>query len=138
MALIDKIKAQEGFRSHPYKDSVGKLTIGYGFNIDATGPGLAEDECAAVLQIKIGKVESALNVALPWAIKLDDKRYEVLVNMSYNMGLAGLLQFHRMLAMIEAGNYEGAAAAGLESLWAKQVGKRAADLMEQLKTGVEA
>lgn len=138
MALIDKVKAQEGFRSHPYTDSVGKLTIGYGFNIAPDGPGLAEDEATAVLEIKLTKVRGELLKALPWFNALEFVRGDVLVDMAYNMGVVGLLGFHRMLTMVEAGNYEGAAQAGLESKWAIQVGQRAKDLMEQLRTGVES
>lgn len=137
MSLIDQIKRQEGFRSHPYTDTEGKLTIGYGFNIAPDGPGLSEDECDAVLAIKLTKTARALALVWPHLERMDQPRASVLVNMTYNMGVAGLMGFHRMLAMIEAGNYEGAAAAGLESKWATQVGQRAVDLMEQLKTGVE-
>ena len=137
MALIDRVKKNEGFKSHPYTDSVGKLTIGYGFNIAPDGDGLAEDESEAVLKIKLAKTAAAVVKALPWTNKLDEVRFEVLVEMAYNMGVAGLLGFHRMLAMAEAGNFEGAAAAGLESKWATQVGDRAKVLMEILRTGVE-
>lgn len=137
MALIDKVKAQEGFKSHPYTDSVGKLTIGYGFNIAPDGPGLTAEECSYVLTIRLTKVHADVFNALPWFRGLNTARADVLVDMAYNMGLNGLLGFHRMLAMAEVGNYEGAAAAGLESKWATQVGQRAKDLMEQLRTGVE-
>ena len=32
--LKNDIKRHEGFRSKPYKDTVGKTTIGYGRNLD--------------------------------------------------------------------------------------------------------
>jgi len=38
VALIDRIKHEEGFKSHPYKDAVGKLTIGYGSTLHQTVP----------------------------------------------------------------------------------------------------
>lgn len=139
MSLFERVKASEGFRSHPYKDSRGVLTIGYGFNVDDTGPGLEADECDEVLRLKLTKMGLAVTKALPWADgnKLGPARFEVLVEMAYNLGLTGLLGFHRMLAMIEAGNFEGAAAVGLESKWAEQVGQRAKTLMEILRTGVD-
>ena len=34
MDIIQSIINDEGFRSRPYKDTAGKLTIGYGLNID--------------------------------------------------------------------------------------------------------
>lgn len=138
MALIDRVSKEEGYKSHPYKDSLGILTIGLGFNIDVSGPGLTLEECKAVLTIRLAHLRADVALALPWTDKLDEVRFDVLEDMAYNMGLKRLLGFHRMLAMVEAGNFEGAAAAGLESKWATQVGQRAKDLMEQLRTGVES
>lgn len=135
--LIDRIKQEEGFRSHPYKDSRGILTLGYGFNIDPSGPGLSEEESSAVLQIKLNKVKEALLVALPWTSSLDSVRFDVLQDMAYNMGLAGLLQFKNTLAMVKAGNYSGAAAGMLQSRWAQQVGQRAVNLAKMMESGVE-
>jgi len=91
-----------------------------------------------VLKLKLTKVGLAVAKALPWADdnRLGPARFEVLVDMAYNMGIHGLLGFHRMLAMAEAGNFEGSAAAGLESKWATETGQRAKDLMEQWRTGV--
>ena len=32
--LIERVKKHEGFETKPYKDTVGKLTIGYGRNLE--------------------------------------------------------------------------------------------------------
>jgi lysozyme len=135
--LIDRLKKEEGFKSHPYKDSVGLLTIGYGFNIDPSGPGLAEDESEAVLQIKVNKVKAALVLALPWTTELDGARFDVLLDMAYNLGLTGLLQFKNTLEMVKVGNYKGAAVGMLQSRWAQQVGQRALNLAKQMESGIE-
>lgn len=62
----------------------------------------------------------------------------VLLNMAFNLGLAGLLKFKKMLAAVEAGNYPLAAAEMRNSLWAKQVKGRAVELEDQMRTGVMA
>lgn len=62
-------------------------------------------------------------------------RLAVLENMTFNLGIAGLLKFKRTLTMIQAENYDGAAQAMLESKWADQVGARAQRLSQQLATG---
>lgn len=149
MLLLDRLTHEEGFRSHPYDDATsepwkngqtikGKLTIGYGFNIDTSGPGLTEEEAQAVLQIRLGHLRATLASSLPWTSTLDEVRFDVLEDMAYNMGIQGLLGFHRMLTMLEAGNYEGAAQAGLESAWAGEEPDRSHALMEQLRTGLES
>lgn len=135
--LIDRVAHEEGFKSHPYKDSRGILTIGHGFNIDASGPGLAEDESLAVLRIKLAKVKAAILAAMPWTSQLDPIRFDVLEDMAYNMGLVGLMKFVNTLAMVKAGNYKGAAAGMLNSAWAQQVGKRAVSLARQMESGIE-
>ena len=134
MALIDRIKQEEGFRSKPYKDSVGVLTIGYGTNLDE---GIDDVEATFLLQHRLDRTADAVEKAIPWVVDLDKVRFEVLVDMAYNMGVAGLMQFHRTLAMVEAKNFDGAASAMLESKWAAEVGHRAVALSEMMRTGVE-
>ena len=34
IGIFDQLKRDEGLRLTPYQDSVGKLTIGYGRNLD--------------------------------------------------------------------------------------------------------
>lgn len=137
MPLLERIAREEGFRSHPYKDSRGFLTIGHGFNIDPSGPGLAEDESLLVLNLKLQKVRAALVKALPWTKELDIPRFDVLTDMAYNMGLPTLLKFKNTLSLIKEGKYEEAAKEMLESNWAKQVGERASNLAQIMKTGVD-
>ena len=72
---------------------------------------------------------------MPWARALSPERQAVLVNMAFNLGIAGLLAFKRMLAACERGEYAAAAREMLDSVWAKQVGARAVRLAEQMRTG---
>src|SRR5262245_2874706 len=133
MDLVEQLKRDEGLRLTPYKDSVGKLTIGYGRNL--ADKGINQSEAEFMLSNDIAEVATALVKAVPWVGDLDEARRGVLENMAFNLGVAGLLRFARTLAMIEAGDYDSAADAMLESKWANQVGERALRLSEQLRTG---
>ena len=133
MGIFDQLKRDEGCRLTPYKDQVGKLTIGYGRNLDDVGISL--DEANTLLQNDVRKAVADVNQHLPWAKGLDDARLGVLINMAFNMGIAGLLQFKNTLALIEAGEFDQAADAMLESKWATQVGPRAHRLAVQMRSG---
>ena len=139
MEIIDQLKRDEGLRLEPYKDSVGVWTIGYGHNLEVGDkdipPSIKEEQASLWLLKDVANASYQLDTHLPWTKDLDEARRGVLINMAFNLGIAGLLQFHRTLTMIEAGNYKGAASAMLESKWAQQVGPRAKRLSEQMLTG---
>ena len=96
----------------------------------------AADEATAlvVLLADVARIQYRLFTDLPWIQTQPLVVQGVLVNMSFNMGAAGAEQFHHMLADVQAGNYEQAAADMGQSLWAKQVGERAERLIEQMRT----
>lgn len=123
---VSLIKQHEGFKQYPYHDSVGRLTVGWGHNLDANG--LSPAVCEFVLQEDVAQVVDQLNHALPWWSELDSHRAAVLVNMGFNLGVPGLLKFTAMLTALRAKQFDHAAQAMLDSLWAKQVGKRATEL----------
>lgn len=112
---------------------VGKMTIGIGRNI--TDVGLTDDEALLLLTNDIERVRCDLNKALPWWLKLDECRRAVLISMAFNMGITGLLKFKQTLAFIEAGKYSEASVAMLQSRWAEQVGPRANELSDMMRTG---
>jgi len=130
MINIDTIKDQliqhEGLRLKPYIDSVGKLTIGVGRNLDDVG--ISKSEAMTLLDNDIDRTIAALEAHLPAFNSLDEPRQTVLVNMAFNLGIAGLLKFHRMLTYIEEAQYIKAQEEMLSSKWAIQVGQRAKDL----------
>lgn len=136
MNITDQLMRDERFVPHAYPDSLGYLTIGYGRLIDKRrGGGLTEEESAYLLRNDINRTEAALQKELPWVTTLDDARHGALVNMSYNLGVAGLLKFRKFLAAMEAGDFKTAAAEAMDSTWAKQVGSRATRLRDQILTG---
>jgi lysozyme len=133
LRVCDQLKRDEGFRQYPYRDSRGVLTIGYGFNLESQG--LTQDECITVLHQRVWRVYLQLTDALPWVKQIDAVRQAVLLNMAYNLGVHGLLQFTVTLQNVQAGDYDAAAEAMLRSAWADQVGERARRLALQMRTG---
>jgi lysozyme len=132
--LKDQLVRDEELRLKPYTDSVGKLTIGVGRNL--SDKGISFQEAQLLLANDIADATADLQAKLPWTAALDDVRKGALLNMAFNMGLGGLLEFHDFLAKMQAGNFSGAAGAMLDSLWARQVGPRATRLSIQIQTGV--
>jgi lysozyme len=137
-ALMNRIKAQlvrhEGLRLKPYRCTAGKLTIGIGRNLDDRG--ISQKEAYAMLERDIQDCEQWLIDEIPEVyIKLDEVRQSVLLNMCFNLGIKGLLEFKNTLAFIGAGDWERAANNMLASKWAKQVGMRAIELSEMMRKG---
>lgn len=133
MSIFDQLKRDEGLRLTPYKDSVGKTTIGYGRNLDDVG--ISTDEAVYMLQGDVRRAAEDVNQHLPWAKDLADARLGVLINMAFNMGIHGLMGFKNTLALIESGDFDQAADEILKSKWAEQTGARAHRLSLQLRSG---
>lgn len=138
--IVSQLKRDEGEVLEVYLDSRGIRTAGVGHNIDAHGPDLpvgtaiTQDQSDQWLQQDIADATRLLYSHLPWIWKLSSPRLGVLVNMAFNLGVAGLLGFHRTLSLMEQGDYVGASGAMLQSAWATQVGPRASRLSQQLRT----
>lgn len=129
----DQLQRDEGIRLKPYKDSVGKLTIGIGRNLDDAG--ITEGEAKTLLVNDLAKVRVRLYGMLPWLSAINPARRAVLENMAFNIGVDGLLAFKQTISLIRAGDYESAGDEMLKSTWARQVGDRAVRLSKQMKTG---
>ena len=135
MSLLSQLKTDEGFELKPYKDTQGKLTIGYGHNL--TDNGISLNIAEQLLQDDINTVTKDLTFKFPWVDKLDEVRRNVLINMCFNMGINTLSTFTDFLTLVNQGKYEAASEDMLETLWAHQVGGRARRLSVQLRTGIE-
>lgn len=137
MNIVDQLKRDEGVRQVAYQDSLGLWTIGVGRLIDGrkVGAGLRIKEIEQMLLNDIADREQALRLSLPWFDSLDEVRQAVLVNMAFQLGVAGLLQFKDTLNRVREGDYAGAAAAMLQSKWASQTPERAKRVAKQMETG---
>lgn len=137
--LRSQLLRDEGLRLKPYKDSVGKLTIGCGRNLDDVGISL--DEADLMLDNDIHRARAATLSHVPNAHTLDEVRLAVLIAMAFNLGIGaatkgtGLLGFPKLLAAVTATDWDTAAKEMLASKWRRQVGVRADRLAEQMRLG---
>jgi len=123
------LKRHEGFRPDPYFDSEGIATFGYGFT------SITEEEADILLANRVRVAWRDARTVVRTFDLLDDVRQEVLVNMSYNLGLSRLSGFKKTISAVNNGEYETAASEMLDSRWAVQVGARAEELSERMRTG---
>lgn len=126
------IAREEGFRTKPYRCTSGKLTIGYGWNLDA---GITRAQALVIMRSQIDDIREALKKKFPWFTALSEARQAVLISMGFQMGLAGLYGFKNTLKFIAAGNYEQAAQNMLASKWARQTAPRAKRAAQMMRTG---
>ena len=133
--LVKQLRRHEGVRTHAYKCSANMITVGVGRNIDENGGlGLSNDEIDYLLENDIKRCKQELS-ALSWFLDLDSVRQDALVNLCFNLGMTRLLGFKNALAAMEAGDYLKAADEFYDSRWAKQVGSRADEVCEMIRTG---
>ena len=131
--LSEMLRRHEGVRSKPYKDTVGKLTIGVGRNLDDVG--LSDDEIDYLLHNDIHYYRAELRKVYPWFMILVYPRQDALTNLAFNLGMAGFAKFKHLIAAMEKGDSAKAAEEMMASNWAKQVGQRAFDLAQMMRTG---
>lgn len=154
--VIRMLEFEEGRRNEPYKDSLGYWTIGIGHLIDerkgGSLPSWAQDELDRTGRLSDASVDKLLEddiifvmdqleKYLPWASSLDQIRYTVLLDMTFQMGIGneekgtGLLGFKNTLRYIKDGNYEQAATNMGVSLWYRQTPNRANRRIKEMRTG---
>ena len=130
--LIDSVKTHEGYRSKAYTDTEGIWTVGYGQNLQVLeiDEALAEEWLMRELHVVANELSEDISFRA-----LNPVRQGVLIEMGYNLGIAGLKLFRNMWAAIKTGDWAEAKAQGLDSKWATQVGQRANTLMDRLESG---
>ena len=134
--LTEQLRRDEGEVLTAYDDSLGFATIGVGRLIDKRkGGGITPEESAYLLNNDIQRKTNEVLKALPWAEKLDSVRFFALVNMAFQLGIAGLLGFKNTLALIQGGNYGQAADNMILSKWHTQTPARCERLAKQMRTG---
>ena len=123
---VEIIKKHEGKRLKLYECPAGKLTIGYGHNIEDNGISNAVAEL--MLQEDIEAAERDARLAFDFFGALSPVRQSVVIMMLFNLGLPRLLGFKKMIMALAQGDHEKASIEMLDSKWARQVGYRAAEL----------
>ena len=135
--LKDKILAHEGSERFAYKDSEGHLTIGVGRCIDKEeGNGLSMDEQLYLLDNDIAKCRAELYRCNFYRDEKNVVRQDALVELCFNMGIAKLMRFIKMISALESKNYQEASKELANSEWAKEVSlERVMDLQYRIENG---
>lgn len=128
---IAEIKEDEGFEPKPYKDHLGKLTIGFGTLLES---GITREEAHALLMLRLNKVKKQLE-DINMFNKLSENRKSVILSMCYQLGFNGVLKFKKMWQAIDSDDYIEAVAQMRDSKWFSQTTNRANRLMAKMKTG---
>lgn len=132
----DKLKKQltldEGERLRPYTDTRGKVTIGVGHNL--TDDGISANISDALFAEDVTTACARLARIYPNWTMLDEVRIRVLVDLTFNLGMA-LAAFEQMFAAIAKADWKAAGDALQHSLWYRQVGERGPRLVFMLVTG---
>ena len=146
--MIQRFVLHEGCVLTPYKCPAGYLTIGIGRNLE-TNPltpeekqvcgdwrhGITKNAAFYLLRNDLEKVKRECSKNIPFFYSLDAERKYALLDMAFNLGIKGLLQFKKMLEALGIGYYDKAAEECLNSRYAKQTGKRAKRIANTIKTG---
>lgn len=128
--LANLLVKHEGLLLKPYTDTVGKLTIGCGRNLNDVGIG--QPEAMIMLANDIARVSQLAVDNFAWFNSISSVRQDVVLSMIFNMGLGGFKEFTKLLAALQNGDFKRASDEMLSSKWAGQVGARASELAQML------
>jgi len=131
--LYKQLQTQEGLRLKLYKCTAGKLTIGIGHNIEDRG--ITERHAIIIFKDDVESCIKDVKNCISFYNKLDHVRQDILINMTFNIGIKRLLKFKKMLTALESGDYKTAYKEMLDSKWHEQVGNRAEELSIQMLKG---
>lgn len=123
-AFKAQLTANEGRKPYLYDDATGERitkgsivkghpTWGVGFNADAMP--FSQQVIDLALDEKVDDVISEVTTALPWTNELPAGPMRAICDVAYNAGFDGLLEFHKMLAFAQLGQFASAASELLNS-----------------------
>lgn len=142
--LIAQLKFEEGGRSKAYRCPAGKLTIGYGHNLDVAPQFLGTDIpmkidqllAEAILIDDIMRTERKLLMQWHGFTLMPDVIKDALINMAFQMGVSGLLKFKKTLHYLIRAEWDNAADEALDSDWARHdTPDRAERVAGQIRSG---
>jgi lysozyme len=121
------IKGEESCRLQAYLDTRGIPTIAWGRADAAVHLGMTctQAEADAWFDVKVAGILGQLDKVVPWWRGMSLPRQAVLIDMAYQMGVAGLLGFAHAIAAMKDGHWQGANDNMLASTWDCQTPGRA-------------
>lgn len=130
------LKYEEGLRTHPYKCTADKLTIGYGRNLESKG--ISKETAEQMLEEDIEECWSqALEIFGP--ISFDDMghvRQLAIVNMIFQLGKNGFEKFSPTIELMKQRKWAEVAERLKRTKLAIQTPNRVARLITMFRDGV--
>ncbi len=123
----------EGIKLKPYRCPAGKLTIGVGRNLDDCG--IRPDEAEMMLENDLRKSYQDLLTIFPEFQTYSLNRQHALIDMRFQLGFTGFIQFRQMIKAVKSGDWEEASKQAFDSDYAKEVPARAAWVSANLLEG---
>lgn len=132
--LVNLTEKEEEFRGRPYRDTNGKWTFGFGFNLDDNE--LTREEGEYLMMSRLAIAEHDARKLFSNFDELDVVRQNIVTAMLYQMGLPSVAGFTEFRKAVAAKDWKMARFHGLDSLWAREDSPaRAARLMLMMETG---
>jgi len=125
-AFRNHLEWAEGREKRLYTDSVGKLSIGVGRNLEDVG--LSDDEIDYLLENDMRRAVRDASSLSYWD-SLSDVRKLVVADLCFNLGMSRFKGFVKANAALARGDWEAAADEMVDSKWYTQVGRRAKKLI---------
>lgn len=135
LRLANQLRPEEEFRASAYQDSLGYWTIGYGRLIDQRKGGRISEIEAEYLLANDIKDKLAELEPYAWYKIQDEVRQVALADMTFNLGISGLLHFPKFLMHMGLKEYPAAVAELVGTAWHSQVGARADRIIRMIETG---
>jgi lysozyme len=127
------LTADEGCKLFPYTDTTGNLSIGVGRSL--TTRGISQVEAFYLLDDDISYFYNKLLQYCDFFVQLDENRQIALIDMAFNLGIQGFLNFKEVISALESHDYIRAHDEMLNSHWAKQLPERSSKLANIILTG---
>lgn len=131
--LLQQIKEHEGLVLKPYKCPVGKLTIGYGHNLEDNG--LTKTACEYILIEDIEEAKKNLYAIFTrdFFDSLSNNQKIALIDMMFNLGMSRFLTFKKFILAVKQRNFDRASVEIIHSRAYQQNKSRYKKLSEQIK-----
>ena len=117
----------------PYRCTSGKLTIGYGHNLDDRGIPTVVADMLFLLDLRETQLE-VLRV-FPNILSFSENRRNALTDMMFNLGPVRFLKFKLMIGAVRDDDWLKASEEAQDSRWFTQVGRRAQKVIKMLREG---
>jgi len=139
--IKDDLIRHEGYKREIYLDHLGLPTFGVGHlvtpnDIEYTWPvgtPVTDERILAVFEEDFLDALEDAESLVDGLYNKPDAVIRVLVNMAFNIGRTRLKRFKKMLAAVEAGDYDRAADEMIDSKWYGQVGRRSKELVNVMR-----